>query len=127
MKKELIEKGAISAAEIKELDRRQNLNQNPFRRPTFLKDIIDKNSEELRYIYNKRLRSGLKLSGKMLIEFVIKADGSIGNLRVVHSNIGDQTFESEITDRIYQWRFNVIPDSLGELTINYPFEFFEEQ
>jgi TonB family protein len=102
-------------------------NQNPYRRPAYLKEIIDNNSQQLRYIYNKRLRSGIKISGRLLVEMAINPDGAIGNIRVVQSNIGDQTFENDVTERIKTWRFNQIPDSLGSLTVNYPFEFAEEQ
>jgi hypothetical protein len=46
----------LCKAEFEELERKQLLNQNPFRRPAYLKEIIDNNSQQLRYIYNKRLR-----------------------------------------------------------------------
>lgn len=116
----------MSKAEFEELERKQLLNQNPYRRPAYLKEIIDNNSQQLRYIYNKRLRMGIKLSGRILVEMAIKADGSVGSLNVLQSNIGDQTFEKEVIERIRTWRFNQIPDTLGSLTINYPFEFDEE-
>jgi TonB family protein len=122
-----IENGtSVTSAEYKELERRQMLNQNPYRRPAYLKEIIDNNSQQLRYIYNKRLRSGIKISGRLLVEMAINPDGAIGNIRVIQSNIGDQTFETDVTERIKTWRFNQIPDSLGSLTVNYPFEFAEE-
>ncbi len=122
------EDGATATpAEYKELERRQMLSQNPYRRPAYLKEVIDNNSQQLRYIYNKRLRSGIKISGRILVEMAINPDGAIGNIRVVQSNIGDQTFENDVTERIKTWRFNQIPDSLGSLTVNYPFEFAEEQ
>jgi TonB family protein len=116
----------MSKAEFEELERKQLLNQNPYRRPAYLKEIIDNNSQQLRYIYNKRLRMGIKLSGRIIVEMAIKPDGSVSSLSVLQSNIGDQAFEKEVIERIRTWRFNQIPDSLGSLTINYPFEFDEE-
>jgi len=126
-RQELLKQGKLNAAEIKELQRRQNLAQNPYRRPEALKRIIDDNSGELRYIYNKRLRSGIKISGKMLVEIHIQSSGFVDRARVIQSSIGDNEFEREITQRILNWRFNAVADSLGDLTVNYPFEFFEEQ
>jgi TonB family protein len=120
------ENSVMSKAEFEELERKQLLNQNPYRRPTYLKEIIDNNSQQLRYLYNKRLRLGIKLSGRILVEMSIDPNGTIGALKVIQSNIGDQTFENEVIERISTWRFNQIPDSLGALTINYPFEFDEE-
>jgi TonB family protein len=118
---------SVTQAEFRELERRQMLNQNPYRRPAYIKEVIDNNSQQLRYLYNKRLRSGIKISGSLLVEMSINPNGDIGNIKIVQSNIGDQTFEADITERIKTWRFNQIPDSLGSLTVNYPFEFAEEQ
>jgi TonB family protein len=127
MQRELIESGTLGKNELRELKRRQELADNPFRRPTMLKQFIDDNSNELRYLYNKRLRTGVKLSGRMLMEIRIKADGSIGDAKIVQSNMGDAQFEESIVEQIKRWKFKAVPDSLGDITVNYPFEFFEEQ
>jgi TonB family protein len=126
-RQELLKQGKLNPAEMKELQRRQNLAQNPYRRPEALKRVIDDNSGELRYIYNKKLRSGIKISGKMLVEIHIKSSGLVDRAKVIQSSIGDDDFEKEIIQRILSWRFNAVADSLGDLTVNYPFEFFEEQ
>lgn len=123
----IVNGSTVTPAEYRELERRQMLNQNPYRRPAYLKDVIDNNAQQLRYLYNKRLRSGITISGRLLVEMSINPDGAIGNIRIVQSNVGDQTFETDVTERIKTWRFNQIPDSLGSLTVNYPFEFAEEQ
>ncbi len=127
MHRELVQQGTLSTAEVKELKRRRYLADNPFRRPSALKERIDANSRELRYLYNKRLRSGIKLSGKMLMEIKIKADGRVGSVRVLQSDMGDAEFEQQISKQIAGWKFKAVPDSLGGLTVNYPFEFNEEQ
>ncbi len=127
VRRELLKQGKLNPAEIKELERRQNLAMNPYRRPEALKRVIDDNSGELRYIYNKKLRSGVKISGKLLVEIHIQSSGSVDKAKVIQSSIGDNGFEQEITQRILSWRFNAVPDSLGGLTVNYPFEFYEEQ
>lgn len=123
----LIEKGAIGQAEMKALEHWQTVTQNPFRRPSVLKTAIDGYSSELKYIYNKRLRSGVKLSGKMLVEIKIKPSGMVGNAAIVQSDLGDQVFEKSVTDRILSWKFQAVPDTVGDLDIKFPFEFFEEE
>ena len=127
MHRELVERGTLSNAEIRELKRRKYLAENPYRRPSALKQFIDANSGELRYIYNKRLRTGIRLSGKMLIEIRILPSGGIGSARVLQSDMGDTEFEELITRQIRHWKFKAVPDSLGDMTVNYPFEFYEEQ
>lgn len=116
----------MSAPELRELQRRRDLAANPFRRPSFIKKVIDNNSSELRYIYNKRLRAGDKLSGKVVVEIKINPDGSVTDARPVKSTMGDEKFEWDIAGRIKTWQFKEVPDSLGILTVNFPFEFYEE-
>ena len=127
MHRELLQNGSLSTAEVRELKRRQYLADNPYRRPSALKQLIDANASQLRYLYNKRLRSGIRLSGKMLMEIKIRADGGIGSVQVLQSDMGDAQFEQQVTAQIGNWKFKAVPDSLGELTVNYPFEFYEEQ
>ncbi|MBD3421514.1 MAG: TonB family protein [Chitinivibrionales bacterium] len=125
LRRELIDKGKLSQAELHEIERMQAIKQNPFRRPTALKKVIDRNSSQLKYLYDKRLRRGQKLSGRMEVSIKIRADGSVAQARPVKTDIGDSSFEQQVIDRIRTWRFAAVPDSLGDLTVNYPFEFYE--
>jgi TonB family protein len=122
----LVEKGAMGQAEMKELARWQTATQNPFRRPTVLKATIDGYENELKYLYNKRLRKGVKITGKMFLAITIKADGTVGKASVLQSDLGDQEFENEVAKRILTWKFRAVPDSVGDLSIKYPLEFTEE-
>jgi len=126
LREELMQTGKLSAQDVKELERRKDLEDNPFRRPATLKETIDENSSQLKYIYNRKLRQGIKLSGKMLVEIAIKPDGAIRKATVLRSSMGDKTFEDEIVKQIGMWKFKPVSDSLGDLTVNYPFEFFQE-
>ena len=127
LRNDLIAQGALSAGDIKELERRKALEDNPFRRPTELKTIIDENSTQLKYIYNRKLRQGVKLSGRMIVELSIRPDGGIRSATIVRSTIGDKSFEDDVIKQIGKWKFKAIAESLGDLTVNYPFEFSEEE
>jgi TonB family protein len=127
LRNDLIAQGALSATDLKELERRKALEDNPFRRPTELKTVIDENSTQLKYLYNRKLRAGIKLSGKMVVEISIRPDGGIRNAKIVRSNMGDRSFEDDVLKQIRNWKFKSIAESLGDLTVNYPFEFFEEE
>jgi TonB family protein len=127
IRSELVAQGKLSAAEIKELDRRKALEENPYRRPGAIKSIIDENASQLKYLYNKRLRQGIKLSGKMVVEIAIKPNGSIRSAKIARSNMGDKGFEEEIVSQVLKWKFKSVIDSLGDMTVNYPMEFSEEE
>jgi TonB family protein len=127
LRNDLIAQGALSATDLKELERRKALEDNPFRRPTELKTVIDENSTQLKYIYNRKLRQGIKLSGKMVVELDIRPDGGLRSAKIIRSNMGDRSFEDDVIKQIKGWKFKAISESLGDLTVNYPFEFFEEE
>jgi len=126
-RKELIASGIKSEAQIKEFERKRALRGNPFRRPSMLKRTIDGNVNQLRYIYNKKLRKGVRLSGKIFVEMRIEPNGGISSAKVINSNMGDQGFEDDVLTKISTWKFKPVPDSLGALNIRYPFEFYEEK
>jgi TonB family protein len=127
IRSELVAQGKLSLAEIKELDRRKALEENPYRRPGAIKSIIDENASQLKYLYNKRLRQGIKLSGKMVVELSIKPDGNIRSAKISRSNMGDKGFEDEIVSQVLKWKFKSVIDSLGDMTVSYPMEFSEEE
>jgi TolA-binding protein len=124
---ELIASGQLSREQVRELERKNQLAANALRRPAAIKAVIDENITELQYLYNKRLRTSSKLSGSMLVRLQIRADGSVGSAGVVQTNIDDEGFKQDVIGRISHWSFKAIPDSLGDLTVNYPFEFNKDE
>jgi len=117
------EKISKDSSENMKLLRRKRLARHPFRRPTALKKIIDKNANSLQYLYTKRVKNGLDVSGKLMVQIDIAADGTVHKARITQSNMGDSAFEKEVIENISGWRFQPVADSLGDLTVHYPFEF----
>ncbi len=126
LRQSLIAKGVSSKEEIRMLARKRALSTHLYRRPSYIKKVINGNQNQLQYIYNKKLRRGVKISGKLLVEMNIRADGSISSANVVNSDIGDAGFEKMVVAKIKTWQFQSVPDTLGVLTIRFPFEFYEE-
>jgi len=126
VRRQLIAQEKLSRRELMELNRRKELMENPSRRPSTIKKLINEKTLELRYLYNKRLRKGEAISGRMLVSFEIQPDGSLENIQLMQSNIGDETFEREILSKIAKWRFGQVSDTLGALSVNYPFDFYKE-
>jgi TonB family protein len=125
VRKQWVDQG-MTEGEIRDLDRMINLYQNPARKPAQIGEIIRDNSDQLKYIYNKRLRDGVKVSGKMVVEIKIQAAGTVLSSRLIQSNVGDKQFEDAVLNQISTWKFRSVPDSLGIYTISYPFEFHQE-
>jgi TonB family protein len=127
LQEKLIKKQGLTPAEIHEVTRRRMLEVNPYRRPSFIRKTITDYSSQLRYIYNRRLRKGVELSGTMVVRMEISPNGKIAKVNVLRSNVGDSEFENDVVDKIKGWRFHSSPDSLGALTVNYPLEFTKEE
>ncbi len=77
----------------------------------------------LKYVFEKHLKKDPKLNGKMKVRFSILADGSVGEIEVVSSNMGNKEFEQDVVRRIRTWTFPTIPESEGAITVVYPFVF----
>ncbi len=127
IRNEMIATGKLSVTDVKELERTRDLKDNPYRRPTAIKKVIDENSQQLRYLYNKKLRAGATFAGKMDVEIKIGSDGTVKKVRTISSNLGETEFEESVLERVRAWTFIPVPDSLGDLTVNYPFEFSSEE
>jgi TonB family protein len=63
----------------------------------------------------------------MVVEIAIKPNGSIRSAQIARSNMGDKGFEEEIVNQVLKWKFKSVLDSLGDMTVNYPMEFSEEE
>lgn len=113
----LVQKGDTGGAGMKDS------NRHPYRRPTAIKTVIDSHKKELAAVYKKRLKSKIKLTGRMLVGLTIRANGAVSRVSIVQSDIGDQTFEKEVLRCIWAWKFRAVPARTGDLTIQYPFEF----
>jgi TonB family protein len=127
IRREMMKRGGeVSRAKLREIARQKRLASNPYRRPSAIKGVIDQNSGEVKYLYNRELRGGKKISGKMTVRIRIDPGGRVEETSVIQSSLGDQDFERKVCERIGKWRFRPVPDSLGALTVNYPFEFYKE-
>jgi outer membrane biosynthesis protein TonB len=51
----------------------------------------------------------------------------VGHVSIASSTIGDPAFEQEVVGKVATWHFRPVPDSLGAVTVTYPFEFYEER
>ena len=63
----------------------------------------------------------------MVVEINIKPDGAVRAVNISRSSVGDKNFETDIVNQISQWKFKSVVDSLGDMTVNYPIEFSEEE
>jgi hypothetical protein len=82
--------------------------------------VIQENLSQIRYCYNKALRTNPNLSGKVTTNFVIGGDGNVKVSRVPASTMASQEVEDCIKGRIAAWKFPQ-PRGGGDVSVNYPF------
>jgi hypothetical protein len=82
--------------------------------------VIQENLSQIRYCYNKALRTNPNLSGKVTSSFVIGGDGSVKVSRVPNSTLASPEVEDCIKSRVASWKFPQ-PRGGGDVAVNYPF------
>jgi tetratricopeptide (TPR) repeat protein len=127
MRRELAQSGSVSAQDMKKLQHMQMLKQHPYRTPSAIKEVIKSNSGQLRYLFKKQLRQGERFSGQLFLRMKIGPQGRVMHTSVIKSTLHNQDFVDMVQQRVKTWDFKTVPDSLGTLTINYPFEFSMEE
>ena len=63
------------------------------------------------------------LAGKITVRFTILPSGRVSDVTVADSSIDDEGLKSRIIRVIKNWRFPAIPESEGNVTVNFPFIF----
>jgi len=86
-----------------------------------IRSVMDRNKGAIFAIYNRALRSKPLLRGKLTIEMVIAADGTIMTAVLVASDLGDPELESRLLTRIRMITFSAA--AVAATTLNYSFEF----
>jgi TonB family protein len=88
-----------------------------------ISNYVKKNMRSIKAAYNRVLKQNPNLAGKITIRFTILPSGRVSSVSVVESTVDDETLKTRIMRVIKNWRFPSIPDSEGNVTVNFPFIF----
>jgi hypothetical protein len=84
--------------------------------------VIKKHLAQIRYCYEKELKTQPNLSGKVISTFIIGANGDVTSSEVSESTIKNSSVETCISRRIANWIFPK-PKGNGIVIVKYPFIF----
>jgi len=84
-------------------------------------NIIQSHQSGIEFLYNKALQQDPQLMGQIVFEFKIFPNGTLSEVRIVSSTLGQREFEETLLQHIQGWRFEPIPE--GKVTIIYPIKF----
>jgi outer membrane biosynthesis protein TonB len=85
-------------------------------------EVIKRNLGQIRYCYERQLSSNPDLYGKVLVKFVIGADGILGQQKVENSTLKNDMVEGCIMRRMAGWKFP-LPKGGTQVRVSYPFLF----
>jgi outer membrane biosynthesis protein TonB len=83
--------------------------------------IVNLHIGEVQQCYERELLKHAGLSGKIRIEWVIRANGTVKSTRQAYSSLDSPTVARCIMAAIRSWRFR--GSACGEVTVAYPFIF----
>lgn len=84
--------------------------------------VVDENFAQIRFCYNRALRTNPSLKGKVVSNFIIDGDGTVAVSRIGSTTLLNPSVENCIRDKITGWQFPK-PRGGGRVTVNYPFLF----
>jgi TonB family protein len=83
--------------------------------------VFHKNMGGIYSIYNRALRKNPSLAGKVVLELTIAPDGSITNVKILSSELGDEKLERKLLLKIKRFKFAKADVAVTILT--YPIDF----
>jgi protein TonB len=86
-----------------------------------IRRVFEQHKGAIYAIYNRALRSDPELRGKYVFHIVIEPDGSISQIELVSSELGDNKLEHKLLARIHVINFG--PDDVVATPVNYKFDF----
>ena len=86
-----------------------------------IQKVVRQHSAELRACYEKELAKTKGISGRIVVNWEIEAQGSVSKAEVKESTVGNSDLESCFTESIKFWRFPA-PKGGQNVKVDYPFE-----
>ena len=86
-------------------------------------EVLSAKQNQVRYIFNKHLRTDPLLAGTVEVEMVIQPSGRVTDVAILNSTMYNQAFELELVRAIATWRFGSVDENEGPLVLQFPFNF----
>jgi hypothetical protein len=89
-------------------------------------DSIRRHIHTIEALYKKQLKLHQSLAGTVWVTFVIRPDGGVSAVRLRSSDISQKEFLLPFRDYVQRINFLKIPERVGPMTFEFPFEFSPE-
>lgn len=95
-------------------------------RASIYQTVNKESTGSLRNAYNRKLKAGMKIDGKITVKFAIDNNGKVMFCSIVSSTLNSSNFEKEIVTGIKAWKFDRIYSPGDICEVVYPFIFSRE-
>ena len=85
-------------------------------------EVVKRHLNAIRHCYQRALRRDPDLAGKVVVEFVIAADGTVSSAEIEPTTLGHRRTEECVRKRILRMTFPA-PAGGGTVVVRYPFLF----
>src|SRR5262245_55583309 len=86
-----------------------------------IRDVVDAHRAQLKGCYEKSPAGKKKLTGKVVVRFVIGEQGTVGECAVKEATLDDESVKSCLVAEVKGWVFP--KPKHGPAAINFPFHF----
>lgn len=97
-----------------------------YRSQESIQDSITRHIPDLQIMYKQFLKKDVNMSGKVMVTFRVNAAGKVIDTHVSQSEIKNPGFLKKLTSHVKVIQFNPIPENVGNMTFEFPFEFNAE-
>ena len=99
----------------------QSGSQGKKRSEDEIERVFQTNKSGIFNLYNRALRKNPSLSGQVVVELTIAPDGSVSDVRIISSELGDEALERKLILKIKKFKFKNA--NYAEITVTYPIDF----
>jgi hypothetical protein len=97
-----------------------------FRSQQSIRDSIQKHLPDLQQLYKKQLKTNEMAGGVVWVVFRVDAGGKVLSTAIKSSQIDNRQFLQGLRDYAHTIQFKTIPETVGPMTFEFPFEFKPE-
>ncbi len=97
-----------------------------YRNRESIRDSIQKHIPDLRQLYKKSLKGGKSFDGTVVVTIRVNAAGAVIHAAIRASDIDNKVFLDPFVAYVRTIRFKPVPEKLGAMTFDFPFEFNAE-
>jgi len=85
--------------------------------------VVNQHQDAVENCFRKEARLNPNLKGSIRLQFTIRANGRVTNVRIVQSSLRNRKVESCVKRRVSSWRFQAINPKEGDVTFRQKFIF----